>query len=118
MTKKGFNKTGDASHLKELPNAWEVYELGSPESFGKIPVRTDLTILEHTPGGEPIKGWFIKEIIGVGIANEWVFLPWYKKLRKNPRKLCRELYESFRWKFFPYKDEERESFPLREKNND
>lgn len=56
-----------------------------PENF---PTRTELRVKPLTSGDTPkermYKGWRVEEIHGIAIVNEWIALPWYRKLLKDP----------------------------------
>lgn len=46
----------------------------------KIPPVQELTVLPPDDPDKKTTGWLIKETIGIGIINEYPFLPLYKKI--------------------------------------
>lgn len=70
----------------------EEISLSLPEFVGKIPIREEITVL---PADEPNEhrtiGWTFLEVIGVAVVDEWVFMPWYKKLSQG--RFWKELFE-------------------------
>lgn len=80
MNKFRFIKTGKGSpkqHLIKPPPT----KPSSQNFVGKIPTRTELTVLPADSEIEPV-GWFVKETIGASVSHFeiWMFKHWYEKI--------------------------------------
>jgi hypothetical protein len=65
--------------MKELIRD-EIVEISSARYVGCIPTRQEITVLPADNPNHRDIGWVIFESVGVAVVNNWVFMPWYKKI--------------------------------------